>query len=300
MSSEKKLTLKRLLIFLVISFLPFYIIIPAMWSYYGEPVFASEREDIAAAVYCLGVTGMLIPSIAHLLTRLITKEGFRNTYLGWTFGKHPGWYLASVWVKLLESVLITVVVFTVLVKDIPAGDILASDNANTRTAMLLIQLASSIILFMPAFGEEWGWRGYMMPKLTELMGKPAAVIAGGIIWGVWHAPLTVAGHNFGVGYDGYPWLGIALMCLMCVGMNAFLTLLTEKTGSIYPAAFCHSVNNNLSSGVLVSLLGSEAAIEGYSGLSMLSSFMPYIPVILVTGAVSMVLLMRNRKGAAAR
>ncbi len=43
-------------------------------------------------------------------------------------------------------------------------------------------------------GEEIGWRGYLLPRLSARMGLPAASIIVGIIWGCWHLPFfLVAG-----------------------------------------------------------------------------------------------------------
>lgn len=295
MSSDKKLTLKRLLIFLGISFAPFYIIVPAMWSYFGEPIFVSENPDAVVANYVVGVFGMMIPSIAHLITRLVTKEGFKNTYLGLNTKGKMGYFTASVIVPLAYSALTVFLIWAIFMNDISLGD--TFNNVNLQSVgLFLIQLSYSVICFFPAFGEEWGWRGYMMPKLMELMPKPVAVIVGGIIWGLWHAPLTVAGHNFGVDYPGYPFVGIGMMCLMCTVMNAFMTLLTEKTKSIYPTTFVHAINNNLSMGVLFSLFSNEEAVERLNGLSMTETFLPFIGTIgVVVGVVCIVLLAKKDK-----
>ena len=295
MSSDKKLTLKRLLIFLGISFAPFYIIVPAMWSYFGEPIFVSENPDAVVANYVVGVFGMMIPSIAHLITRLVTKEGFKNTYLGLNTKGKMGYFTASVIVPLAYSALTVFLIWAIFMNDISLGD--TFNNVNLQSVgLFLIQLSYSVICFFPAFGEEWGWRGYMMPKLMELIPKPVAVIVGGIIWGLWHAPLTVAGHNFGIDYPGYPFVGIGMMCLMCTVMNAFMTLLTEKTKSIYPTTFVHAVNNNLNMGVLFSLFSNEEAVERLNGLSMTETFLPFIGTIgVVVGIVCIVLLAKKDK-----
>ena len=294
MSSDKKLTLKRLVIFLVISFLPFCIIIPIMWAYYGEPIYASENPDVMIATYPLGVFGMLVPSLANLITRLVTKEGFKNSYLGANFKGRMGYWTASVVVKLAEAVLCAILLWVLFFDGMSFSDAFPNFSID-RVGMFLLQLAFSVICFFPGFGEEWGWRGYMMPKLLELMPKPAAVVVGGIIWGLWHAPLTVAGHNFGVDYPGYPFVGIGLMCLMCTLMNIFLTLLTEKTKSVYPAAFCHAVNNNLNMGIMLSLFGSEAAMEKLNSLSEIEGMLPYLGIMLITATVSTVLLMQDKR-----
>ena len=161
----------------------------------------------------------------------------------------------------------------------------------------LLQLAASVIVFFPAFGEEWGWRGYMMPKLLELMPKPAAIIVGGIIWGLWHAPLTIAGHNFGTDYPGYPFVGILMMCLFCVLMNCFLTLVTEKTKSIYPASFIHMINNNLGAAILLTVFGSETAIQKIQELNSIELFFAVMCFTVLTAVISFVLFVKKDKQA---
>ena len=68
----------------------------------------------------------------------------------------------------------------------------------------------------------------------------------GIIWGLWHAPLTVMGHNYGVGYQGYPVTGILAMCVFCTVIGIILSYVTIKTGSCIPAVIGHAVLNGLS------------------------------------------------------
>ena len=282
----------RLIIFLILAFFPFYIIIPIMWTYFGEPIFISENPDVMVANYCVGVFGMMIPSLAHLFTRLITKEGFKNSYLGMNIKGKLGYWLSSVLVPLAYSALTVILIWVIYINELTFPEAFSGFGMQT-TGIFLLQLSYTLICFFPAFGEEWGWRGYMMPKLMELMPKPVAVVVGGVLWGLWHAPLTVAGHNFGVDYPGYPFVGIGFMCVMCTALNAFLTLITEKTKSIYPAAFTHAVNNNLSMGVLFSLFGSEAAMEKLGTISNVDMFLVYIPMQLVVGMICMILLLRK-------
>ena len=81
-------------------------------------------------------------------------------------------------------------------------------------------------------------------RLTEgLIAAAAILIIGGIIWGLWHAPLTCIGHNFGTDYPGFPFLGILMMCAFCILMGVILTFLTEMSGSVWPAAIMHAVTN---------------------------------------------------------
>lgn len=291
--NSKKITIKRLVIYLLIAFIPFWIILPVLNSVYGEPIYASEKA--ATAAYAVGVFGMLIPSVAHLVTRLVTKEGFKNSYLGLNFKGNAKYYIASVAVKLAEVLLFAVLVWQIFAGDLSFSEAFASDEKVARICSYILTISASIIVFFPAFGEEWGWRGYMMPKLTELMGKPAAIIVGGILWGLWHAPLTISGHNFGVDYDFFPWLGILLMCVFCIFMNAFLTLLTEKTKSIYPASFCHMVNNNCGGIIFISLFGSEAFIEKISAVNAVTLMPCMMGTSVIVGIISFILLIKKEK-----
>lgn len=291
--NSKKITIKRLVIYLLIAFIPFWIILPVLNSVYGEPIYASEKA--ATAAYAVGVFGMLIPSVAHLITRLVTKEGFKNSYLGLNFKGNAKYYIASVAVKLAEVLLFAVLAWQIFAGDLSFSEAFASDEKVARICSYILTISASIIVFFPAFGEEWGWRGYMMPKLTELMGKPAAIIVGGILWGLWHAPLTISGHNFGVDYDFFPWLGILLMCVFCIFMNAFLTLLTEKTKSIYPASFCHMVNNNCGGIIFISLFGSEAFIEKISAVNAVTLMPCMMGTSVIVGIISFILLIKKEK-----
>ena len=63
---------------------------------------------------------------------------------------------------------------------------------------MLLALPIFTLLMAPlAFGEEWGWRGYLLPHLLPLGQWPAFLI-GGVIWGLWHIPVVTAATYAGV------------------------------------------------------------------------------------------------------
>lgn len=291
MSSEKKLEIKRIVIFCVLSVLPLAIAAIAISAVYGKPMFADE--DMAAIAYVVAALGMFTPAIANVLTRLLTKEGFKDSYLGLNFKGNAKYYGAAVIVKIAEVAALIVLIWLVFFGSMGFGEMFATDYLSERWGTFVAQISFSLVMFMPAFGEEFGWRAYLMPKLMGLCGKPVAMVVGGVIWGLWHAPLTVCGHNFGVDYPGFPWIGILMMCLMCTLINPFFTLLTERTKSVYPAAFAHMVNNNISFAITLSIFGSEQVVEKIGEMSSIPLFWLMMPVLFVTGIVSFVLLMRS-------
>ena len=101
------------------------------------------------------------------------------------------------------------------------------------------------------FGEEWGWRGYLLPKVLEKRSVTFTILATGVIWGLWHAPITVLGHNYGLGYPGWPMLGIAAMCVFTTVCGCFFAWLTIRSKSCLPAVFAHGALNGCASAPLM-------------------------------------------------
>ena len=78
-------------------------------------------------------------------------------------------------------------------------------------ALLVAPLAGFTINGLLAFGEELGWRGLLQQELAPLgFARASALI--GAIWGLWHAPLILLGHNF----PDHPRLGVFVMIAACI------------------------------------------------------------------------------------
>ena len=244
---DRKKESGRLFIFLALAFgitwIVFfaYILSGNSWNAGGE---ITPMEQLV----CLGMLG---PAAAMLLTRYVTKEGFAVTgedsmMLGIRL-RNKGWiyfltamFLPWIYYELGNSLLLLVNRSAFDINN-PAG--LGVSEQGIVFMQPLAAIVSGTIVSFAAFGEEAGWRGYMMPKMVRLWGMKKAVLIGGIIWGMWHWPLTCIGHNFGRDYWGYPFTGLAAVCVMCITMGIILTFVTCRSGSIWPAVILHAVNN---------------------------------------------------------
>ncbi|MGP4017940.1 lysostaphin resistance A-like protein [Saccharopolyspora sp. 5N708] len=126
------------------------------------------------------------------------------------------------------------------------------------SAEILVLLQVIVVVFVAplinsvlAFGEEWGWRGWLVPRLTEF-GTWRALWLSGLIWGVWHAPLTLLGYN-------YPQLGpwaAPMFTGFCVIFGVVMGWLRLHSGSVWPPVLAHGAFNAV--GGLPLLLGSAA------------------------------------------
>ncbi|ADU21875.1 CPBP family intramembrane glutamic endopeptidase [Ruminococcus albus] len=237
-SNEKKLTLKRIAIFIMLCYIPNYVL---------EIVFSDHNGGMTSAA--AGLTIMLYPAIANILTRIITKEGKGEHYLKAHFKKHKGIYIAAAVSPLIMGIINLLVCHFVLDSQTDMGDMLNQNlyGSGLRTLIPLILLSYMVCIpfIVMGFGEEFGWRAYLTPKLEKFMPRFPACCITGVIWAVWHAPLIWYGYDFGRDYPGFPYVGVIAMCAVCIPLSYVLTWMTEKTKSVYPAAICHMVIDNV-------------------------------------------------------
>lgn len=286
---DRKTETKRLMLYLAFAFGSTWVIFFA-YILSGN-IWAADGEISAMDQFvCLG---MLCPALAALLTRYVTKEGFAVTgkdsmLLGISF-KDKKWlyfvlamFLPWLYIELGNALTL---IISPNAFDINKPELL--ELADNERAIIYIQpilaIVSGVIASFAAFGEEAGWRGYMMPKMIKLWGVGKAVIIGGILWGMWHWPLTYVGHNFGIGYFGYPYTGFAAMCVMCIFMGIILTYVTCKSGSIWPAVFLHAVNN-ASPSVLQYFINYEK-LGGWRSDSVVLFLISFLPMMIIGGFI---------------
>ena len=295
---------KKLIVFLLWAFLPMVIVEVVMHLIGASTAGLSEDSIDTLAVIkgmVLSAGAMFTPLLAIILTQLIFKEPVLKN-LDISFKINRWWWLGWLLMPFIAFAVLGVTLLMPGAKWTPDSEMILSVIQSLPEGIgvwgiMVITVVSGLMSGITinavfALGEEIAWRGFL---LKEFKGKKFLVVALwiGIIWGLWHAPLTIAGHNFGTDYAGYPFVGILMMCLFCVMMNCFLTLVTEKTRSIYPASFIHMINNNLSVGILLMNFGSETAIQKTEGIHSIESFFILTGASIVTAVISFIIFMKK-------
>lgn len=254
--------MKRILIFLAITF-------TLTWTYEFVVVYPLIEGDLSqqpsmTATFAIGAA-MLFPAIGVVLTRLVTREGFRNCVIKpkpWR--QSLPWFLVAWFGPALLIAAGAFIYFLIFPQSFDPtastfGALIESQLAATGAIaelpapvfiLAISQIAMGIFLgpalnIFTTFGEEWGWRGYLMPKLAHRLPIVPTLLITGVIWGLWHAPITVLGHNYGIGYPGWPITGILAMCAFCTVVGIFLSYVTIRTGSSLAAAISHGSINAL-------------------------------------------------------
>ena len=98
------------------------------------------------------------------------------------------------------------------------------------------------ILTLVIWGEEFGWRAYLLPKLMPL-GARKAILLSGAVWGMFHWPMIFMGFGYGPDYWGAPIIGPLLFVMIILAPTAVYSWMTLRTGSVWPACIAHAVNN---------------------------------------------------------
>jgi len=150
--------------------------------------------------------------------------------------------------------------------------------------VLILSTAFNALLIGPflgliiAFGEEYGWRGFLQSELSKL-GRVRGTALLGTIWGIWHWPVIWMGYN----YPGQPILGSLLMVIFCVELAFFLAFAVYKAKGVWIAAFLHGLNNQTISFLAIAIL---------KPTNVMTSFGIGIPG-LILGAFVVWLLLRD-------
>jgi len=142
-----------------------------------------------------------------------------------------------------------------------------------RTSQLMPQM---VIIVLIALGEEYGWRGFLLPRLMNRFSLFSSAIILGFIWGFWHFPAYLIGT------------GVPLQ------MNFLVFLLWVVLGSLFIGWIYYYTRS-----VLTSILAHISANMAFNYLLLLPEFTgsmkPFWIFILYLSIMMMVVLYLRRK-----
>jgi hypothetical protein len=219
---------------------------------------------------------MWVPALATVLTiRFVTREGFAiaNIRVG---SLKP--YLASGLLVPLCFVLIYGLTwllgigrphweldeFIATLRPAAGADIsrLPSPALMLPALFVVTLVVAPFLNGLFGFGEELGWRGYLLPKLM-VMGKFRAYVLLGIVWGLWHLPLILIGFT----YPAQSALGILAFTGLTITLGIYINELTLRHRSSILAGWVHGVFNSQKLGVWAVLFPTvNPLIGGFAGL----------------------------------
>ena len=233
-----------------------------------------EYESIYGSL--LASACMFVPLITVVIMQSVNRERlFSNCGIRWkvNFWWFFGWLLMPV-ISLLTlalSCLMPGVDFSA------SNDVMASATSQMGAAMPGIEMtpflagAVTIVLGLLAgitlnavfaFAEEIGWRGWLLRQFKGARFLTASLLIG-IIWGFWHAPLILMGHN----YPSNPVAGVFMMAALCVVLTPMIQYVRLKSRSVVVAAIMHGTFNAVAGLTIMFVTGYNEFLAGCTGLA---------------------------------
>jgi len=216
---------------------------------------------------------MFGPALANVCTRIVTGEGRADLGLRPRFRRDWRWW-AIAWLLPIALIYLGTALFFAFfpeyfdsslsaVTQFPgATGAAGGSSALDPWTLVVLQAVSALTIgtainCLLTFGEEFGWRAYLQPKLMPLGGRRAVLLTGAI-WGIWHWPVILMGYN----YPDAPVAGAVVMVLVTVVFGVVLGWVTIHTHSVWPAVIGHAaINANAGIGLLFAQ-GSPSSLLG--------------------------------------
>ena len=200
------------------------------WAIVAAMILSGVADDISKPSIFFVVGGIICnvsPSIAaFLITRVCEgKEGVKK--LKSAFGIRGG-------LRLTLIALLTVPVLTALTMLI----------ANVSVRPYVFQFVPPMLamgLVWPVFssmGEEFGWRGFILPKLLARFSPLKSGILLGLVWALWHVPMHYIAYR-GFGALMLPTIGTIGFINLTLQSVIMTWLFVKSRGSVHLMVLYH-------------------------------------------------------------
>jgi membrane protease YdiL (CAAX protease family) len=112
---------------------------------------------------------------------------------------------------------------------------LSGNVVGFKPSSILGLLAPSMLItfFLGPFGEEFGWRGYLLPRLAKELSVLPAVLLVGVIWAIWHWPLLYQSVVAAPGRE------LATVIVGVTSMSVLIGTVYLRSGSLLLAMLLH-------------------------------------------------------------
>ena len=234
---------------------------------------SDTNQLLVAVAFQLAVFGPLIGAL--IVTRLATgKQGIHELW-GRIFKIRIGgrWYLNALLIALALAVIPFILVILIRLVGFSSVGLLAL--APFILPLLLWQVLTS------GFGEEPGWRGFLLPKLQARFGGEKYIWYLGLAWAGWHYPFTAYHTILSMVDVPVPAMIVTVIMALAgntmsiIGMTYIYVWLNNNTKSVFLAILFHAVTNTANTVVFASLDGFHPLMAIIIGIT------PWVVVVVM-------------------
>ncbi len=229
MTTHNPHTIRNLIIFTAL-------IITLGWLGWGIGVMGGTTDSQSLGM----LIWLLAPFVACIVLRLFGGDGWQDLGLKPAFKGNGLGYALSVLIYPLAT-LVVVLLGAIF------GSVTFDFGGDKAAAFVPAMLGALVFNFIKNIFEEFGWRGYLTPKMAKL-GLPdiSAHLIVGLIWALWHVPyylglLSLAEMQAYTSQSLGVFLPLALVGI--VASSIAFGEIRLLTGSVWPAVLLHAVSN---------------------------------------------------------
>lgn len=243
------------------------------WAWWTFAYLVLAEGPLTRGLIIPGGFGPLVASIAVIRVMGDSPRTWLRRLLRWRLPYR--WYGIALGLPLL-IVLGSTVVYAL------AG--LRLDPATLVRRAPMYPIGLLLVLVIGGGQEEFGWRGFALPRLQTDHSALTASVVIGIVWAVWHLPLYLYGAARSTSGS------IPLYVVLAIAVSIVLTWVFNSTaGSIIPAMLVHAGIN--SSGALQSIPQDVMATN---------PFIVDAGMVVVLSAIALVVVLRHGSSTLAR
>lgn len=179
--------------------------------------------------------GSCMPSIVGFFLMRSDKSGsYKNLgsrLIGFKF-------ICSKWLLFIFLVIPVITLLSIITQKLSGGDISSADALlqNIRNPASILVFA--VLGLGAGFGEELGWRSFLLDTLRKYCGSLTSSLIIGGIWASWHIPLAVMNHEkiFSLNFITY-FIFVVLLSVL------FTTVYVNNNRSILSVLLLHGMVN---------------------------------------------------------
>ncbi|WP_234123557.1 CPBP family intramembrane glutamic endopeptidase [Clostridium hydrogenum] len=272
---KEKLKNKQILLFLITTFTGTYL----LWGI----LLLSSKGILSKVIYrnsayntFLHVLGASMPSIMGIvftgyfggvkkIKRLLKK------LTNWKF--NIIFYLLSL-VTLNAQLFLSYFIFSIVGFNIKVFVNHSFQGFKTDTILGIFVLFIVIVLFGGPIQEEFGWRGFLLPRLQKKFHPVFSAVIVGVVWSIWHLPMFFIS---GSGYNDF-----LIYMVETIILSIEITWIYNKTnGSLLFPVLIHGIDNTY--GVVLGTSGNKTMLA-------------YIVVIVIAFFIVIDMCRKNQKG----
>lgn len=262
---------KKLVVFLLLAFLPMIIVGIVMHSIGASADAVGGNPMTAILPMLMSAGAMFIPLLAVIITQLIFKEPVLKG-VGISFKLNKWWWLGWLLMPLVAMLTLGVTLLMPGAQWTPDSELMQQALQSMPEGVgvwgiIGISLFSGLFAGLTinavfALGEEIAWRGFLV-ELFKGKSFWSSAIWIGVIWGLWHAPLILNGHN----YPQHPLAGVFMMVVFCILLSVMLMYFRKKSGSVIVPAIMHGTINAVAGITALVVTPANDLLYGATGLA---------------------------------